>query len=72
VKWTVWREHHNIHFVVLRCCGRIRFADEQTAKEMGNRWALVDGDGCGREGGGGGRLLSLLWAKIQPPIMVDE
>jgi hypothetical protein len=54
----VWREHHNIRFVVLRCCGRIRFAEEQTAKEMGNWWASVDGDGCGGEGGGGGRPVS--------------
>jgi hypothetical protein len=58
VKWTVWREHHNIRFVVLRCCGRIRLAEEQTVKEMGNRWASVDGDGCGGEGGGGGRFVS--------------
>ena len=45
-------------FCGLRCCGRNWFAEEQTAKEMGNWWASVDGDGCGGEGGGGGRLVS--------------
>ncbi len=58
MKWKVWGQHHNIRFVVLCCCGRIRFVEEQTAKEMGNRWASVDGDGCEGEGGGGGRLVS--------------
>jgi hypothetical protein len=38
--------------------GRIRFAEKQTAKEMEDCRAPVDGDGCGGEGGGGGRLVS--------------
>jgi hypothetical protein len=32
--------------------------EEQTAKEMANWWALVDGNGCGGECGGGRGLVS--------------
>ena len=38
--------------------GRILFAEKQTAKEMEDCRAPVDGDGCGGEGGGGGWLVS--------------
>jgi hypothetical protein len=47
--------------------------------EADDRRASVDGYGCGGEGGGGGRFVSWLWAKIQPLkdgvgmiIMVNE
>jgi hypothetical protein len=61
-------------------CGRIRFAEEQTAKEIDDWRSSVDGDGCGGEGGGGGRLVSQLPAEIQQSkdgcrrsfVMVDQ
>jgi hypothetical protein len=64
----------------LRCCGRISFAEDQTAKEIDDWRSSVDGDGCGGEGGGGGRLVSQLPVEIQPSkdgvsvfvVMVDQ
>jgi hypothetical protein len=49
----------------LSCCGRILFAEDQTAKEIDDSRSSVDGDGCGGEDGGGGRLVSQLPAEIQ-------
>ena len=47
--------------------------------ETADRRAIVNGYGCGGEGGGGGRFVSWLCAKIHPPkegvsmvIMVDD
>jgi hypothetical protein len=47
--------------------------------EADDRRASVDGYGSGGEGGGGGRFVSWLWAKIHPPkegvpmvVMVDD
>jgi hypothetical protein len=52
---------------LVSCRGRNWFAEEQTTMErpMDDRRASVDGYGCGGEGGGGGRFVSWLWAKIQ-------
>jgi hypothetical protein len=48
------------------CRGRNWFAEEQTAMDMDDRRASVDGYGCGGEGGATGRFVSCLWAEIQP------
>ena len=51
---------------LVSCRGRNWFAEEQTAMEMDDRRAFVDGYGCGGEGGRGGRFVSWLRAEIQP------
>ena len=63
---------------LVSCRGRIRFADEQTAMDSDDHRASGGGYGCGGEGGGRGRFVSSLRARIQPPkegvlmiIMVD-